>query len=92
MDSSVFDQAQFLLRAQIPCPCGLTQKIVADPAIAGIPAFAAHQLAETTLRRHDPFTGRLLEQTSGDVFDVRVFAQARAVQQPLGHPHRKALG
>ncbi|CAI8981283.1 Acyl-CoA dehydrogenase [Pseudomonas serbica] len=92
MDSSVFDQAQFLLRTQVPCPCGLAQEILANPAIAGVTAFPAHQLPQPSLCSDDTFTRRLLEQMSGDVFDVRVFAQARAVQQPLGHPHRKALG
>ncbi|CAI8796318.1 Acyl-CoA dehydrogenase [Pseudomonas sp. IT-P100] len=92
MDSSVFDQTQFLLGASIPCPRGLTQKVLADSAIPGIPAFAAHQLAETALRGHYAFSGRLLEQSPGEVFDVAVFTQARAVEQPLGHTHRKALG
>ena len=91
MDSSVFDQPQFLLGASIPCPRGRTQKILADTAIPGIPAFTAHQQTETALRSHHSFTGWLLEQTSGEVFDVGVFAQTRAVQQPLGHTHRKAF-
>lgn len=80
MDSSVFDQPQFLLSAVIACPSGLTQQVLTDPAVPGIPAFAAHQLAKAALRSHHAFTGRLLEQTSGDVFDVTVFSQMRTVQ------------
>jgi hypothetical protein len=51
-----------------------------DTPIAGIATFAAHQLAKTTLRRHDPFPGWLLEQTPGKVLDVPVITQARAIE------------
>lgn len=85
MDSSVFDLAKLQLGAAIASPCRLPQQIVADPPIAGVAAFAAHQLAKTTLRRHHPFPGRLLEQTPGKVFDVPVIPQARTVEQPHGH-------
>jgi hypothetical protein len=45
LDSSVFDQAQFLLSTPVPCPRRLAQQILANAAITGIAAFAAHQLA-----------------------------------------------
>ncbi|CAI8990681.1 hypothetical protein EMIT0194MI4_80008 [Pseudomonas sp. IT-194MI4] len=61
MDSSVFDQAEFLLGASVPCARSLAQQVLANTAIPGIPAFAAHQLAEAALRGHYAFTGRLLE-------------------------------
>jgi hypothetical protein len=63
------------------------QQVLANATITGVPAFAAHQLAEATLCGHDTFTRRLFEQPPGEVFDVSVFTQARAVQQPLGHAH-----
>lgn len=85
MDSSVFDLAKLLLGATIASPCRLTQQIVADPPIAGVAAFAAHQLAKTTLCCHHPFPGRLLEQTPGKVLDVPVITQEWAVEQPHGH-------
>jgi hypothetical protein len=65
---------------------------MANPPIPGVATFPAHQLAESALRSHDPITGRLLEQTPGDVFHIRVCAQVRTIQKPLGHTHRKALG
>jgi hypothetical protein len=45
LDSSVFDQTEFLLRAPIPGTRSLTQKLLSNAAIPGITAFAAHQLA-----------------------------------------------
>ena len=85
MDSSVFDLAKLQLGATIASPCRLAQQIVADPSIAGVAAFAAHQLAKATLCCHHPFPGRLLEQTPGKVLDVPVITQAWAVEQPHGH-------
>ena len=92
LDSSVFAQPQFLLSAAITCAGGLAQQVLTDPTIPGILAFAAHQLAKATLRSHHALPGRLLEQTSGNVFNVAVFTQVRTVQQPLRHAHGKALG
>jgi len=92
LDSSVFDQAEFLLRAAVTGAGGLTQQVPSDPAIPGIAALAAHQLAEATLRGDHPFPGRLLEQAAGEVLGILAIAQARAVQQPFGHAHGKSLG
>ncbi len=85
MDSSVFDLAKLQLGAAIASPCRLAQQVMTNPPIAGVAAFAAHQLAKTTLCGHHPFPGRLLEQTPGKVLDVPVITQARAVEQPHGH-------
>jgi len=92
LDSSVFDQAEFLLRASVTGAGGLAQQVLADPAIPGIAALAAHQLAEATLRRDHPFPGRLLEQAAGEVLGILAVAKSRAVQQPFGHAHGKSLG
>lgn len=80
MDSSVFDQAEFLLRTSVTGAGSLTQQVLADSAIPGIAALAAHQLTETTLRGDHPFPGRLLEQAAGEVLGILAVAQARAVQ------------
>ncbi len=92
MDSSVFDQAEFLLRTSITRAGGLTQQILTDTAIPGVAALTAHQLAKAALRHNHTFPGRLLEQAAGEVFGVLTVAQARAVEQPFGHAHGKSLG
>jgi hypothetical protein len=88
---SVFDFAKGLASPMIPGPRGLAQQVVAYTPIPGVTAFAAHQLPKTTLRSHHTFSGWLLEQSPGQVFDAGTFSQARAVEQPLSHPHRNAL-
>jgi hypothetical protein len=45
----------------VPGPGGLAQQILTDTPVPRVPAFAAHQLPEATLRSHHAFTGRLLE-------------------------------
>ena len=92
MDSSVFDQAEFLLRTTITGTGGLAQQILADPAIPGIAALTAHQLTETALRGDHTFPGRLLEQAAGQMLGILVGAQARTVQQPFGHAYGKSFG
>lgn len=91
MDSSVFDEAKFLLCTKVAGACGLTQQIVTDAPIAGIPAFAAHQLAETALRGNHAFARRLLEQAPCKVLGIVTVAQARAVEQPFGNTYGKSL-
>jgi hypothetical protein len=61
MPSSVFDFTQRLARTMIPGPGSLTQQILADTAIARVPALTAHQLTEATLRSYHAFPGWLLE-------------------------------
>ena len=91
MDSSVFDEAEFLLCTKVAGARGLAQKIMTDAAITGIPAFAAHQLAETALRGDHTFARRLLEQATGKMLGIVTVAQARAVEQPFGHTDGKSL-
>ncbi len=92
MDSSVFDEPEFLLRTTITGASGLTQKILANAAIAGIAALTTHQLTETALRDDHAFARRLLEQAASKVFGIMAVAQARAVEQPFGDAHGKSLG
>ncbi len=92
MDSSVFDEPEFLLCTQIAGASGLAKKVLTDTAIPSIAAFAAHQLAETALRNDHAFARWLLEQAAGEVFGVVTVTQARAVEQPFGHAYRKSLG
>jgi hypothetical protein len=49
-------------------------------------------LAQAALGSDHAFTGRLLEQAPGEVLDVDVVTQARAVEQPQSHFQGKALG
>ncbi|VVM74359.1 hypothetical protein PS925_03772 [Pseudomonas fluorescens] len=92
MDSSVFEQTEFLLRATITSAGGLAQQILTDAPIPSVTALAAHQLTETALRGDDTFTRRLLEQAASEVFGIVAGAQARAVEQPFGNANGKALG
>ena len=92
MDSSVFEQTEFLLCTTVTGAGGLTQQILTDAPIPGIAALAAHQLTESTLRRNHALACRLLEQTSRQVLGIAAFAQTRAVEQPFGHTHGKSLG
>ena len=92
MDSSVFEQTEFLLRATITSAGGLAQQILTDAPIPSVTALAAHQLTETALRDDDTFTRRLLEQAASEVFGIVAGAQARAVEQPFGNANGKALG
>lgn len=91
MDSSVFDLAQFTLGTAVTGASRLAQEVVTDATVTGIPALTAHQLAQSALCSDHTLTGRLLEQTSGEVFDVGVVAQARTVEQPQGNFQGKAL-
>lgn len=80
MDSSVFDQAEFLLRTSITRTGGLTQQVLADTTIPGIATLTAHQLAKATLCSDHAFPGRLLEQAAGEVLGVLAIAQTRTVE------------
>ncbi|MNI45362.1 hypothetical protein D3C73_997840 [compost metagenome] len=91
MDSSVFDQPQFLLGTAITGSSRLAQEVLANTAIPGIATLATHQLPEAALRGHHPFAGWLLEQTSGEMFDIGVVTQPWTVEQPLGYTHRNAF-
>ena len=92
MDSSVFEQTEFLLRTSITGPGSLTQQVLTDTPIPGIAALTAHQLTETALRRDHAFACRLLEQTPRQVLGIAAIAQTRTVEQPLGHTYGKSLG
>ena len=92
MDSSVFDQTEFLLCAPITGAGGLTQQLLTDTPVTGIAALTADQLAETALRSDYTFTGRLLEQAAREVFGAGAVAQARRIEQPLSHTYGKTLG
>lgn len=92
MDSSVFEQTEFLLRPTVTGTGGLAQQVLTDATIPGVTALAAHQLAETALRSHHAFTRRLLEQAASEVFGIMTVAQARAVEQPFCHANGKSLG
>ncbi len=92
MDSSVFEQTEFLLRATIAGTRGLTQQILTDATVPCVTALAAHQLAETALRNHHAITRRLFEQAASEVFGIVTVAQARAVEQPFGNTNGKSLG
>jgi hypothetical protein len=80
------------LRTQITGTRSLTQQVLADPAIAGIAALTAHQLAEATLRNHYTFASGLLEQAAGKMLGILAVTQARSIQQPFSHSHGKTLG
>lgn len=92
MDSSVFEQTEFLLRATVAGAGGLTQQILTDTTIPCVAALAAHQLTEATLRSHHTITCRLLEEAASKVLGIMTVAQARAVEQPLGDANGKSLG
>ncbi len=92
MHSSVFDEPQFLLRAKVTGTGSLTQQVVADAAIPGIPALTAHQLTETALRDDHAFARWLLQQTPGEMLGIEAVDQARTVEQPFGYTHGKSLG
>lgn len=92
MDSSVFEQTKFLLRATVAGAGGLTQQILTDATIPCVAALAAHQLTEATLRGDHTFTRRLLEQAASEVFGIVTVAQARTVEQPFGNANGKSLG
>jgi hypothetical protein len=92
LDSSVFEQTEFLLRTQVTGTRSLTQQVLADPAIAGIAALTAHQLAEATLRNHYTFASWLFEQSASEVFGITAVDQTRTVEQPFGNTYRKSLG
>lgn len=92
MDSSVFDQTEFLLRATVTGTGGLTQQLLTDTPVTGIAALPANQLAEAALCSDHTFTGRLLEQTAGQVLGAGTVAQARRIEQPFGNTHGKTLG
>jgi hypothetical protein len=91
LDSSVFEQTEFLLRATIAGTGGLAQQILTDATIPCVTALAAHQLAESALRSHHAITRRLFEQAASKVFGVMTVAQARAVEQPFGNANGKSL-
>lgn len=91
MDSSVFEQAEFLLRTPVASAGGLAQQLLADASIPGVTALAAHQLAEATLRRDHAVARRLLEQAASEVLGVMAGAQARAVEQPFRNAYGKSL-
>jgi len=92
VDSSVFDLAQCTLGARVAGTGGLAQEVVADAAVPGIAALATHQQAQAALCRDHAFTGRLLEQTPGEMLDIGVIANARVIQQPQGDFQGEALG
>jgi hypothetical protein len=92
LDSSVFEQTEFLPRATIAGTGGLAQQILTDATVPCVTAFAAHQLAETALRNHHAITRRLFEQAASEVFGIVTVAQARAVEQPFGNANGKSLG
>jgi hypothetical protein len=91
LDSSVFEQTEFLLRATIAGTGGLAQQILPDTTIPCVAALAAHQLTEATLRGHHAITRRLLEQTASQMLGIVTVAQARAVEQPFGNANGKSL-
>ncbi len=70
----------------------LAQQLLPDATIAGIAAFAAQHAAQTALRLDHPFARRLLEQAPGEMLDLRLGAEARAVEQPQGNLQRQASG
>ncbi|GLH36638.1 hypothetical protein RS1P1_09210 [Pseudomonas moraviensis] len=92
MDSSVFDQTEFLLRAPVTGTGGLTQQLLTDTPVTRVAAFTADQLAKTALRGDHAFTGRLLEQTAGEMLGAGAIAQARGIEQPFSHADGEALG
>jgi hypothetical protein len=92
LDSSVFEQTEFLLRTTVTGASGLAQQILTDATIPGVTALTAHQLTEAALRSHHAFTRRLFEQAPCDVFGIMTVAQARAVEQPFCDANRKSLG
>ncbi len=92
MDSSVFEQTKFPLRATITGTGGLAEQILTDTPVTGVTALAAHQLTEAALRSHHAITRRLFEQAASEVFGIVAGAQARAVEQPFGNANGKALG
>jgi hypothetical protein len=92
LDSSVFEQTKFLLRATVAGAGGLAQQILTDATVPCVTALAAHQLAEAALRDDHAITRRLFEQATSEVFGVVTVAQTRAVEQPLGNANGKALG
>jgi hypothetical protein len=92
LDSSVFEQTEFLLRTTITSAGSLAQQILTDATIPCVAALAAHQLTETALRSHHAITRRLFEQAACEVFGIVTVAQARAVEQPFGNANGKSLG
>jgi hypothetical protein len=92
LDSSVFEQTEFLLRTSITGTRGHTQQVVTDTAVPGVAAFPAHQLTETALRRDHAFACRLFEQVPRQVLGIAAVTQTRTVEQPFGHTHGKSLG
>lgn len=92
MDSSVFEQAEFPLRATVASAGGLAQQLLADASISGVTTFATHQLTEAALRRDHAFARRLLEQAAREVLGIMAGAQARAVEQPFRNAYGKSLG
>ncbi|VVM59254.1 hypothetical protein PS624_01213 [Pseudomonas fluorescens] len=92
MDSSVFEQTEFLLRATVAGAGGLTQQILTDATIPCVATLTAHQLPKTALRSHHTFSCRLLEEAASKVLGIMTVAQARAVEQPLGDANSKSLG
>ena len=92
MDSSVFELTQFTLGAHVAGTGGLAQEVMADAAVPGIAALATHQQAQAALCHDHTFTSRLLEQTSGEMLDIGVIADARAIQQPQGDLQGETLG
>jgi hypothetical protein len=92
LDSSVFEQTEFLLRATIAGTGGLTQQILTDTPVPCVTALAAHQLTETALRSHHALPCWLLEEAASKVFGIMTVAQARAVEQPFCNANGKSLG
>jgi hypothetical protein len=92
LDSSVFEQTEFLLRTTITGTGGLAEQILTDAPIPCVTALAAHQLTEAALCSHDAITRRLFEQAPSEVLGIMTVAQARAVEQPLGDANGKSLG
>lgn len=92
MDSSVFEQTEFLLRTTVAGAGGLAQQILTDAPIPSVTALAAHQQTETALCSHHAFTRRLFEQAASEMFCIVTVAQARAVEQPFCDANGKSLG
>ncbi len=80
------------LRPPIPCAGSLTQQLMAYTPVTGVATIAAQHLPQAALRHNHTLARRLLQQAPGQVLDLRVVAQARAVEQPQGHFQGKAFG
>ncbi|MNP64876.1 hypothetical protein D3C76_1604110 [compost metagenome] len=70
------------LRKAVAGPRRLAQQFMTDAPVTGIAAVAAEHLPQPALGHYHALASRLFEQASGQVLDLRLFAQARVVQQP----------